>query len=152
MVGTISTWSSHVFGYQTIVADIPGTGTQTFAAVSRGHEYSIQPFAPGQADVPGNDTDGSGTVAVDYAQRTVTVRVSVNNTGQAIDIVSGTGTLLAGTNQFRGTLTGSTVPLNGTFTGTVFGPHSAEVGVDYALSGDRTANRVRYAGMSPGSF
>lgn len=135
-LGSILTWSSHLFGYQTVASDLPGTGTSTFAAVSRGYQYFVPATAPGQPRVQESNTDGSGTVVVDHAQRTVTVRFTIVNTGQPIGTVSGTGTMVAGTNQFRGTLTGDTYPLAGTFTGTFFGPRGAEMGFAYALTGN----------------
>jgi hypothetical protein len=132
-----------LFGTPTPTADIPRSGTAT---------YAMQGFASGLLS---GVEDVQGTLTADFAAGTVqnTFKIYDYDTaslGATYD-ASGSGSIAAGTSYFSGSLADADHGLTGSFNGGFFGPSATEAGFTFALSGTENGNQQRIVGAAGGT-
>lgn len=119
-----------VFGYQTVLTDMPKTGTVTYNARVTGRIVS-NAAAPSTID----RVAGNATLSVNFATGQVDLSLALTRPAAgggttALPVLTGQGAISVGNNQF----TGSFGP-GSTFAGGFFGSTGREVGVTFASTG-----------------
>ncbi|UUY00147.1 transferrin-binding protein-like solute binding protein [Sphingomonas sp. J315] len=138
-----------VFGYPTVVSDMPTTGTVSYTVRIAGRSV----IAPAAGASPVDKLGGTATLSINYATGLVTLTLNLERltTGGniALGTFTGTGAIPVGSNQFTGSFgPGSTV--GGTFQGLAYGPQAAEIGISFAISGAVAAGDARAVGVVVG--
>ncbi len=138
-----------VFGYPTVLSDMPTTGTATYTVRIAGRSV----IAPAAGASPVDKLGGTATLSINYATGLVTLTLNLERvtTGGnvALGTFTGTGAIPVGSNQFTGSFgPGSTV--GGTFQGLAYGPQAGEIGISFAISGAVAAGDARAVGVVVG--
>jgi hypothetical protein len=133
-----------VFGYPTVFADLPASGTVTYTAKLSGRILRAMATGPGLE----NKLSGTVTVTVNFSTGIVDTTLTVNQIGAGgattpLGVFSGTGAIAGGQTQFTGSF-GPTSPISGTFAGAFFGSQGAEIGISFAASGSTTQGGNTY--------
>jgi len=133
-----------LFGTQTLIADLPRSGTATYA--TKGLAAALVGYS-GYAEV-------SGELVADFANGTIENTLAVfSYSGASLSPfyrVSGSGSIAAGTSLFSGSLAGDDNPLTGSYSGGFFGPSAEEAGFTFALTGTVGGNEQRIVGAAGG--
>lgn len=118
-----------VFGYPTVVTDLPTTGSVNYNARVTGRMAGV---AGATSTV--DKVTGTATLSVNYATGQIDLTMTLNQGGVTVATLTGQGAIAVGNIQFTGAFgTGST--LNGTFAGGFFGSQAKEVAITFAASG-----------------
>ncbi|MBB5710106.1 transferrin-binding protein-like solute binding protein [Sphingomonas xinjiangensis] len=122
-----------VFGYPTVLTDMPTTGTQAYNSRVNARLVSV---AGGATTI--SRVGGTATVSVNFATGLVTVTMNLTTTTGTTTTPYGTftaqGAIGVGNNQFTGSFrTGSR--LDGTIAGGFFGSQAKEIGITFAGTG-----------------
>ncbi len=138
-----------VFGYPTVVSDMPTTGTVSYTVRIAGRSV----IAPAAGASPVDKLGGTATLSINYATGLVTLTLNLQRVtaggNVALGTFTGTGAIPVGSNQFTGSFgPGSTV--GGTFQGLAYGPQAAEIGISFAISGAVAAGDARAVGVVVG--
>lgn len=142
--------TTSVFGYQTVLSDMPKTGTQAYTSSVAGR----------LVDVTGGVTTisrigGTVTVSVNFSTGQVDLAFNLNRTPEgggattAYTTFNAQAGIASGQNQFQGSITGSTT-LAGTLTGSFFGSQGKEIGISFAGSGTVGGGNQRFVGVVVG--
>ena len=124
-----------VFGYPTVLSDMPKTGTQAYASRVVGRLVSVAGGATSIVRV-----SGTVTVSVNFATGLVDVTLALTTLppggGAAVPYanISAQGAIAVGNNQFTGSFTSGS-PLTGTIAGGFFGSQGENIGITFAGSG-----------------
>lgn len=122
-----------VFGYPTVLTDMPTTGTQAYTSRVNARLVSV---AGGATTI--SRLGGTVTVSVNFATGLVNVTMNLTTTNGATTTPYGTftaqGAIGVGNNQFTGSFTQGS-PLSGTISGGFFGSQAKEVGITFAGTG-----------------
>ncbi len=135
-----------VYGYPTVISDMPTTGTATYTVRIAGRSV----IAPAAGASPVDKLGGTATLSINYATGLVTLTLNLERvtTGGnvAYGTFTGTGAIPVGSNQFTGSFgPGSTA--GGTFQGLAYGPQAGEIGISFAISGAVAAGDSRAVGV-----
>lgn len=138
-----------VYGYPTVISDMPTTGTATYTVRIAGRSV----IAPAAGASPVDKLGGTATLSINYATGLVTLTLNLERvtTGGnvAYGTFTGTGAIPVGSNQFTGSFgPGSTA--GGTFQGLAYGPQAGEIGISFAISGAVAAGDSRAVGVVVG--
>lgn len=139
-----------VFGYQTVLTDMPKTGTQAYTSTVVGRLVGVNGGVTTVARV-----GGTVTVSVNFSTGLVDLTLTLNQTPEGGGATTAYGTFTAqgaiptGQNQFQGSFTGSTT-LGGTLTGGFFGSQGKEVGIAFAGAGTVGGGNQRLVGVVVG--
>jgi hypothetical protein len=138
-----------VFGYPTVLSDMPTTGTATYTVRIAGRSV-ISPTAGASAV---DKLGGTATLSINYATGLVTLTLNLERVTSGGNVTygtfTGTGAIPVGSNQFTGSFgPGSTV--GGTFQGLAYGPQAGEIGISFAISGAVAAGDSRAVGVVVG--
>lgn len=138
-----------VFGYPTVISDMPTTGTVSYTMRVAGRAV-VSPAA-GASSV--DKLTGTVTLSINYATGLVDLSMNLSRItaggNVAYGTFSGTGAIAVGNNQFTGSFgPGSTA--GGTFQGLAYGPAAAEMGISFAISGAVAGGDSRAAGVLVG--
>jgi hypothetical protein len=139
-----------VFGYQTVLTDMPTTGIQAYTSSVVGKLVSVNGAATTIARV-----GGTVTVSVNFSTGLVDLTLTLNQTPEGGGATTAYGTFTAqgaipvGQNQFSGSFTGSAT-LSGTVQGGFFGSQAKEVGIAFAGSGTVGGGTQRLVGVVVG--
>lgn len=139
-----------VFGYQTVLTDMPTTGTQAYTSSVVGKLVSVNGAATTIARV-----GGTVTVSVNFSTGLVDLTLTLNQTPEGGGATTAYGTFTAqgaipvGQNQFSGSFTGSAT-LSGTVQGGFFGSQGKEIGIAFAGSGTVGGGTQRLVGVVVG--
>ena len=132
-----------VFGYPTVLSDMPTTGTQAYTARVVGRVVNS---TGGVTTI--NRVGGTVTVSVNFSTGLVDVAFTLNQTtagGVTTPYATFTaqGAIPAGQNQFTGSFT-TGGPLSGTIAGGFFGSQGAEIGITFGgtAAGQRLVGEV----------
>jgi len=122
-----------VFGYPTVLTDMPTTGTQTYTSRVVGRIVN-------NGAVPStiNRIGGTVTVTVNFSTGVVDIAFNLTQTTSGgvttnYATLTASGAIPAGQNQFTGSLTSG--PLTGTIAGGFFGSQGNQIGIAFAGSG-----------------
>ncbi|QJU56839.1 hypothetical protein HL653_02680 [Sphingomonas sp. AP4-R1] len=119
------------FGIPTPADAMPRTGSASYSGLAQG--ILFDPTAT-------YALDGTMTLNADFAAATVNTGLSLRGTNTSnglliiIPAISGTATIGAGTNGFRGELTSADNSLVGSVQGAFFGPAAQEVGLSFGIN------------------
>lgn len=139
-----------VFGYQTVLTDMPTTGTQAYTSSVVGKLVSVNGAATTIARV-----GGTVTISVNFSTGLVDLTLTLNQTPEGGGATTAYGTFTAqgaipvGQNQFSGSFTGSAT-LSGTVQGGFFGSQGKEIGIAFAGSGTVGGGTQRLVGVVVG--
>lgn len=138
-----------VYGYPTVVSDMPTTGTATYTVRIAGRSV----IAPAAGASPVEKLGGTATLSINYATGLVTLTLNLARVtaggNVAYGTFTGTGAIPVGSNQFTGSFgPGSTA--GGTFQGLAYGPQAGEIGISFAISGAVAAGDSRAVGVVVG--
>ena len=137
-----------VFGYPTVLTDMPTTGTQAYSSRVNARLVSV---AGGATTV--SRLGGTATVSVNFATGLVTVTMNLTSTTGTTTTPYGTftaqGAIGVGNNQFTGSFTQGS-PLSGTIAGGFFGSQAKEIGITFAGSGTFNGADQRLVGQVVG--
>lgn len=138
-----------VFGYQTVLTDMPKTGTQAYTSTVVGRLVGVNGGVTTVARV-----GGTVTVSVNFSTGVVDVTLTLNQTPEggattAYGTFTAQGAIQTGQNQFQGSFTGSTT-LSGTLTGGFFGSQGKEIGIAFAGAGTVGGGNQRLVGVIVG--
>jgi hypothetical protein len=138
-----------VYGYPTVVSDMPTTGTATYTMRIAGR--SVIAPAAGASSV--DKLGGTATLSINYATGLVTLTLNLQRVTSGGNVTygtfTGTGAIPVGSNQFTGSFgPGSTA--GGTFQGLAYGPQAGEIGISFAISGAVAAGDSRAVGVVVG--
>lgn len=137
-----------VWGYPTVAADMPATGTATYTARVAGR------IVTGGAGGTVLRANGTVTVTVNFATGSVTTTATVT-TGPlggaqtAYGTFTGTGAIAVGATTFTGNFNAAS-PIPGNLAGAFFGPQAAELGISFAASGTVGGVDSRFIGVVVG--
>lgn len=136
--GTLQSSSAFVFGYETPGANMPTSGTATFAGFAGGTV-----FKPSGTDIQNTFVSGSASFSANFGSGQVTGSLTKMQYGPQWNDVSVTATIATGTNRFNGTTAATSAPgtpmsLSGSATGNIngafFGPAAQNLGAVWSLS------------------
>jgi hypothetical protein len=138
-----------VYGYPTVISDMPTTGTATYTVRIAGRSV----IAPAAGASPVDKLGGTATLSINYATGLVTLTLNLERItaggNVAYGTFTGTGAIPVGSNQFTGSFgPGSTA--GGTFQGLAYGPQAGEIGISFAISGAVAAGDSRAVGVVVG--
>lgn len=138
-----------VYGYPTVISDMPTTGTATYTVRIAGRSV----IAPAAGASPVDKLGGTATLSINYATGLVTLTLNLERItaggNVAYGTFTGTGAIPVGSNQFTGSFgPGSTA--GGTFQGLAYGPQAGEIGISFAISGAVAAGDTRAVGVVVG--
>lgn len=126
-----------IFGYPTVITDMPKTGTIVYNTRVAGRLVASETGANAVTDVT-----GTASVSVNYS----TGLVSLSFTLDGLPAFTAQGALPAAQNQFTGSIVSGT-ELSGTVAGGFFGSAASEVGLTFAASGLVDGANVRLVGV-----
>ncbi|UYY59865.1 transferrin-binding protein-like solute binding protein [Sphingomonas sp. S2-65] len=133
-----------VFGYPTVLTDMPTTGTQAYTSRVNGRLISVTGATTAITRV-----GGTATVSVNFATGLVSVTMTLTTTDGTTTTPYGTftaqGAIGVGNNQFTGSFRSGS-PLDGTIAGGFFGSQGKEIGITFAGSGTVGAAQQRLVG------
>lgn len=127
--------TTSVFGYQTVLTDMPTTGAQAYTSTIVGRLVGV---SGGVTTI--SRVGGTVTVSVNFSTGVVDLTLALNQTPEgggattAYGTFTAQGAIRAGQNQFQGSITGSAT-LFGSLTGTFFGSQGKEIGIALAGTG-----------------
>lgn len=138
-----------VFGYPTLLSDMPTTGTATYTVRIAGRSV-VSPTAGATAV---DKLGGTATLSINYATGLVTLTLNLQRVTSGGNVTygtfTGTGAIPVGSNQFTGSFgPGSTA--GGTFQGLAYGSQAGEIGISFAISGAVAAGDSRAVGVVVG--
>lgn len=138
-----------VFGYPTVLSDMPTTGTATYTVRIAGRSV-VSPTAGATAV---DKLGGTATLSINYATGLVTLTLNLQRVTSGGNVTygtfTGTGAIPVGSNQFTGSFgPGSTA--GGTFQGLAYGSQAGEIGISFAISGTVAAGDSRAVGVVVG--
>ena len=139
-----------VFGYQTVLTDVPKTGTQAYTSTVVGRLVGVNGGVTTVSRI-----GGTVTVSVNFSTGLVDLTLTLNQTPEGGGATTAYGTFTAqgaiptGQNQFQGSITGSTT-LSGTLTGSFFGSQGKEIGIAFAGAGTVGGGNQRLVGVIVG--
>ncbi|KRC78883.1 hypothetical protein [Sphingomonas sp. Root241] len=142
--------TTSVFGYQTVLTDVPKTGTQAYTSTVVGRLVGVNGGVTTVARV-----GGTVTVSVNFSTGLVDLTLTLNQTPEGGGATTAYGTFTAqgaiptGQNQFQGSFTGSAT-LSGTLTGGFFGSQGKEIGIAFAGAGTVGGGNQRLVGVVVG--
>ncbi|WP_168355853.1 hypothetical protein [Sphingomonas gei] len=142
--------TTSVFGYQTVLTDMPKTGTQVYTSSVVGRLVGVEAGGNQIARV-----GGTVTVSVNFSTGLVDLTFNLNRTPESGGATAAFGTFTAqgaipvGQNQFNGSFTNSAT-LSGTLSGGFFGSQGKEVGIAFAASGTVGGGTQRLVGVVVG--
>ncbi|AQR73778.1 transferrin-binding protein-like solute binding protein [Sphingomonas sp. LM7] len=142
--------TTSVFGYQTVLTDVPKTGTQAYTSSVAGRLVSTNAGATTLWRI-----GGTVTTSVNFSTGLVTSTLTLNRTpeGGGATIAYGTftaqGAIPTGQNQFSGSFTTGS-PLSGTLAGGFFGSQAKEIGITFAASGTNGGDTQNLVGVIVG--
>jgi len=141
--------TTSVFGYQTVLTDMPKTGTQAYTSTVVGRLVGVNGGVTTVARI-----GGTVTVSVNYSTGLVDVSMTLDQTptGGATTpygTFTAQGGISTGQNQFQGSFTGNAT-LSGTITGGFFGSQAKEVGIAFAANGTVGGGNQRLVGVVVG--
>ncbi|MBO9622989.1 MAG: transferrin-binding protein-like solute binding protein [Sphingomonas sp.] len=129
-------FTTSVFGYSTAAAQVPTSGTSSYASGATGRV--IRAFADGSST---ERVTGTATVSVNFATGLIDATISLSTcpfprcaNALVIGTFSGQASIPAGGNAFTGTIS-SADGATGSFTGTFFGPQAKEIGMSFVIRG-----------------
>lgn len=139
-----------VWGYPTVLSDMPTTGTATYTARIAGRTVGVVAAGTGTTARLG----GTVTITINYATGAVSFTANVTTVAAGgaetpYGTFTGTGAIAPGATQFSASF-GLSSPIPGTLAGTVFGPQGAEIGISFAGAGTVGAVDTRIAGVIVG--
>lgn len=123
-----------IFGYPTVLTDMPKTGTANYTTRVVARLVSV---ANGATTI--SRVTGTVTTSVDFSTGLVSTTMDLstldaNGTPTPYLTVAAQGGILAGQNQFSGSLVNGG-PLSGTIAGGFFGSQGSQIGIVFAASG-----------------
>ena len=123
-----------VFGYPTVLTDMPTAATQAYTSRVNGRLISV---AGGATTI--SRVGGTATVSVNFATGLVSVTMTLTTTNTAgattpYGTFTAQGGIGVGNNQFTGSFRSGS-PLDGTIAGGFFGSQAKEIGIAFAGSG-----------------
>lgn len=138
-----------LFGYPTVLTDMPTTGTQAYASRVTGRLVSVS----GGATIVQRVT-GTVTTSVNFATGLVNLtldlsRIQNDSSQVAIGTFNAQGSIAAGNNQFTGAFTQGS-PLSGTISGGFYGSAGKEIGITFAGFGTNGGAEQRLVGVVVG--
>lgn len=139
-----------VFGYQTVLSDMPKTGTQAYTSSVVGRLVSTNAGATTLWRL-----GGTVTVSVNFSTGVVTSTLNLNRTPEgggatiAYNTFTAQGSIAPGQNQFTGAFTSGN-PLSGTITGGFFGSQGKEIGIAFAAYGTNAGESQNMVGVIVG--
>lgn len=137
--GSIDNTESFVFGVPTEDADMPKTGSASYATF-----YSVGIIDKHATVVPAifgaDDFTGSASFTADFLNGSVSTTIDMNNAQHFLDpatvkdfgVLHGTGAIASTGPAFDGAFTDPGV--SGEFHGSFFGPHAVEMGMEFHAS------------------
>ncbi|WP_066799062.1 transferrin-binding protein-like solute binding protein [Sphingomonas soli] len=122
-----------VFGYPTVLTDMPTSGTQAYTARVVGRIVNNA-----GATTVVNRIGGTVTLSVNFSTGVVNLTLDLTQTATGgattpYATLTASGAIPAGQNQFTGSITGG--PLTGTIAGGFFGSQGSQIGLTFAGSG-----------------
>ncbi|ATY32235.1 HupA family protein [Sphingomonas psychrotolerans] len=141
--------TTSVFGYQTVLTDMPKTGTQAYTSTVVGRLVGVNGGVTTVARI-----GGTVTVSVNFSTGLVDIALTLDQTPQggattAYGTFTAQGGISTGQNQFQGSFTGSPT-LSGTLTGGFFGSQGKEIGIAFAANGTVGGGNQRLVGVIVG--
>lgn len=139
------TITSTVWGYQTVLSDMPTTGTQAYTSAIRGRLVSVSGSTTSVLRVV-----GTVTTSVNFGTGQVDITLSLSTIpaagGAAVPYTTATaqGAIPVGQNQFNGSFTSG---LTGTIAGGFFGSQGKELGIAIGANGTVGGGNQRLVGV-----
>ncbi len=141
--------TSAVWGYNTVISDMPATGTVTYSTRIAGRAVQVAAGGTGVLVRVG----GTATITVNFATGLVTYSLAATTITGGVETpygtFTGTGAIGVGNNQFTGSFDASS-PIPGTVTGGFFGSQGKEIGITFAALGTVGGLDTRVVGVVVG--
>jgi len=139
-----------VFGYPTVVADVPTTGTAAYTSRVSGRVVSVTGGATAI-----DRLDGTVTMSVNFSSGLVTLsmnlsRVDAGGVVTPLGTIEGTAGVPVSANLFTGNF-GTTSLVPGLFSGGYYGSAAEEIGISFVASGAAAGTEYRIIGTVVGN-
>lgn len=142
--------TTSVFGYQTVIGDVPKTGTQAYTSSVVGRLVGVNGGVTTVSRI-----GGTVTVSVNFSTSVVDISLTLNQTPEgggattAYGTFTAQGAIAAGQNQFSASFNNGLI-FSGTLAGGFFGSQGKEIGIAFAANGTVGGGNQRVVGVIVG--